>query len=271
MNFDKIMKLFKEWRKGNLKEKLEAEVFGAFNFMTDQVYVVDEQNQESWKQEDFDQARSLIQYDKEKLEKIALKYRDSFGSFPVFYEDYLSKSKYVLNKLEEKARGKARGFIRGKRGYPSSETFERSHNKEFKQARNSFVNAFGNREHREANFCFAKDLNLIENIEKNKPKKLEKIEVRFRKESDEMFKLSYEINHGELKRMNYKELVDLGKRLDIKDSKLYDLAQRYSGLIGSETYVHPNFSKYLSCYQGVFDILISEIMSRNRELDEGFR
>lgn len=111
MKFDEIIKLWKGWRKRNLKEMLEAKDFKTFNFITDQVYVVDNQNQESWKQEDFDQVISLIKYRREKLEKTALKYKHGCGGLPVFYEDSLSRFKYVLDKLGEKARGKARVFI----------------------------------------------------------------------------------------------------------------------------------------------------------------
>lgn len=119
------------------------------------------------------------------------------------------------------------------------------------------------KEFKQARYAFVKGLNEAERAEKNKPEKIRKLERRFIKDSDRIFLDEVlEVRKGKLKKMNYIDLIKLDNKMDRRATRLYELAQEYSKLVGDETYVHPNYDKYLDYSRVVFDALELEIAFR---------
>ena len=150
----------------------------------------------------------------------------------------------------------------------SKKTYNKLHDREFAEAYSYKTTAIGNKEHKEAMYEFAKELNKTEKTEKQKPHKIKKLEKRFIKESDFAFIIADRTRNGQLKNINNEKLVTFENLYIRRIEKLDELAIAYFNIIENESNPHPNYDKFIDYSFVVLDALELEIAKRSRTRED---
>ena len=147
----------------------------------------------------------------------------------------------------------------------TQKTYNELHGIEFAKAHRSKINASGHKEHKEAMYYFAKELNEAEKAEAQKSHKIKKLERRFTIESNFAFIIANGIRNGKLKEINDENLNELSGSYCRGVERVDKLAISYSNILEGRLYfTHPNYEKFMDYSFTVLNALESEIVLRNK-------